>query len=159
MKTLPPFFFVALGSASLVFSQDEKPVDSLEASTSQTTVSALRKIPNGTSPPPAPVKPGFTVPARDVFKTETHQQGGWTITIQQIKPIALPVPEKPVPPPTPGTLAVLSKNPTAAYQGCEAARLRNEVALTDHPAKPKNIVLNHWRTAAPATQQKGEPTR
>ncbi|MEO5712137.1 MAG: hypothetical protein ABIT37_01505 [Luteolibacter sp.] len=294
MKPIPLVFLAVLASATLVFSQGEKPVSFPEASTSPTTARVLGKIQDGTPPPPEPAKPGFAVRSRDILKTETHQQGGRTITVQQIKPIALPEPAKPVAPPDPAapavqeriaeiqsehpeqeflfigatvfrakdatvrslvtlsplgraqpitfwssadfallsgftsfvgsddethslmmawgiseieaisdiptkraldqglttipdlpagkaTFAVLSEKPdpatlasiqslhdlynnqhdqlVTAYQGREAARLRNEAELKAHPPKPKNIVLNHWRTIAPATQQKGEATR
>jgi len=81
-----------------VLSQEEK--------AAPTTARVLGKIPDGTPPPPEPPKPGFIVPTRDILKTETHQQGGRTITIRQIKPIALPEPAKPVPPPDPTTPAI-----------------------------------------------------
>jgi len=73
---------------------------------SPTTARVIGKIPDGSPPPPEPAKPGFIVPTRDILKTVTHQQGGRTITIRQIKPIALPEPAKPIPLPDPTTPAI-----------------------------------------------------
>ena len=48
-------------------------------------------IPDGTSLPPELAKPQFVVPARDVLSSVTRiQPDGSKMTIQQIKPIALP---------------------------------------------------------------------
>jgi hypothetical protein len=69
-----------------------------------TTARILGNIPDGTPPPPAAPKPEFIVPAKDILQTATHQQGGRTITLHQIKPIALP------PPPPPAT-AVAEPDP------------------------------------------------
>ncbi|MEY4245193.1 MAG: hypothetical protein RLZZ245_2778 [Verrucomicrobiota bacterium] len=56
----------------------------------------LGKIPDGSPPPPAPPKPEYRVASEDVIETTTHEQGERTITLQQIKPIALPPPPTPV---------------------------------------------------------------
>ncbi|MEX1048342.1 MAG: hypothetical protein WED15_02355, partial [Akkermansiaceae bacterium] len=64
----------------------------------------LGKIPDGTPPPPAPPKPEFHIPARDILSTATHEQGGRTITIRQIKPIALQPPPIPPAPAKPAAL-------------------------------------------------------
>jgi hypothetical protein len=61
-----------------------------------TSARILGKIPDGTPPPAAPPKPEYHVAAQDVLSTTTQEQGGRTVTIQEIKPIALPPP----PPPT-----------------------------------------------------------
>jgi hypothetical protein len=278
MKPFPLVFLATMASAALIFSQDEK-------TKSPTTARVLGTLPDGTPPAPEPEKPAYVVRARDILNTETHQQGGRTITVRQIKPIALPEPEKPVPPPDPAdsavgervaevqsahpeqeflfigatvfhakdstvrsvvtlsplgngepvtffssadfgllsgfasfvgsdgethslimswgmekietlpdivtkhghdydltkipelpegkaTFAILSKNSTAAtlasvqslhdlynnehdrllaaYEGREKARLQNEAELKAHPTKPKDIVLNFWRTERPA---------
>jgi len=56
----------------------------------------LGNIPDGTPPPPSLPQPQYHVPTQDILDTKAHQQGGRTITIRQIKPIALPSPPAPV---------------------------------------------------------------
>jgi hypothetical protein len=82
-------------AASAVFSQTN---DDVRPDTSSviTTARILGGIPDGTPPPPQPPKPEYHISAQDVLSTTSHQQGGRTITIRKIKPIALPLP------PTPG---------------------------------------------------------
>lgn len=58
----------------------------------------LYKIPDGTPPPPTPPKPVWTVPETDVVTEKTHVEGGRTITVRQIQPIALPDPPAPAAP-------------------------------------------------------------
>ncbi len=58
-------------------------------------------IPDGTPPPPAPVKPGWVVPAEDVVSEKSHAEGGRTIRVRQIQPIALPPPPEPAELPAP----------------------------------------------------------
>lgn len=114
MKPLPFAFLVALVGLAAVRSQDAPVAPTRESATTPdaaspampgttrpilpTTARILGDIPDGTPPPPQPPKPVFIVPARDILATTTHQQGGRTITIRQIKPIALPPPP---PPPAP----------------------------------------------------------
>ena len=43
-----------------------------------------------------------------------------------------------------------------AYQGRERARLQHEAELKANPPKPKDIVLNYWRTETPAAQSAAE---
>jgi hypothetical protein len=43
-------------------------------------------------------KPGFTVKPTDLISSQVHHQGGRTITLSEIKPIALPTRLKPTPP-------------------------------------------------------------
>ena len=87
--------------ATSVHSQVTDAADSNDASvapeTSPTAARIVGNIPDGTPPVVLP-KPGFVVPGKDVLDTTTHQQGGRTITIQRIKPIALPPPPEPAPP-------------------------------------------------------------
>ena len=63
-----------------------------------TAARVLGNIPDGTPPPPAPPKPKLAISNKDVLQTTTHEQGGRTITIRKIKPIALPPPPAPVVP-------------------------------------------------------------
>ena len=78
-----------------------------------TTARIIGNIPDGTPPLPTPPKPAFVVPTQDVLATTTHQQGGRTITIQRIKPIALPPPPEPAQP--------LAQLDDAAFQARVAA--------------------------------------
>lgn len=96
MKTILGTFQVLLAASMLVHAQDESnpPLIELQAAT---TARILGEIPDGTPPPPQPPKPEYRIAERDVLSTVTHQQGGRTITIRQIKPIALPPPPAPAP--------------------------------------------------------------
>jgi hypothetical protein len=104
MKAIPRIILVLLAAATLAHPQDELSSvsgDFEAAPETLTTARILGEIPDGTPPPPAPPKPEYQVAARDVLSTATHEQGGRTITIREIKPIALPPP----PPPAEITLA------------------------------------------------------
>ncbi len=91
---LPLFaILIIAASAAFVTAQDESVATPAAAR-------ILGDIPDGTPPPPAPPKPDFVIPERDILDTKTHEQGGRTITIQQIKPIALPPPPPPAEPTT-----------------------------------------------------------
>jgi len=103
MKTLPVALFVALVGSLLVRSQDVPVAPTRESAVvpvaTPTTARSIGDIPDGTPLPPQPPKPVFVVPARDILATTSQPQGGRTITIQKIKPIALPPPPEPAPPP------------------------------------------------------------
>jgi hypothetical protein len=104
MKPPSRIISLLLAAAAWAQSQDSVRESALERSAtlaSPTAARILGKIPDGTPPPPAPPKPEFHIPARDILSTATHEQGGRTITLRQIKPIALP------PPPTPAQPAAL----------------------------------------------------
>lgn len=91
MKSAPLVFAATLAAAGFIHSQDQSaPV--------VTAACILGDIPDGTPPPAATPQPEFVVPAKDILQTTTHHQGGRTITLRQIKPIALPPP--PAPPAT-----------------------------------------------------------
>ncbi|MEI6656724.1 MAG: hypothetical protein WCP45_18315, partial [Verrucomicrobiota bacterium] len=64
---------------------------------SPATACILGDLPDGTPPPPQPPQPVFSVPSKNILTTTTHQQGGRSITIRRIKPIALPPPPEPAP--------------------------------------------------------------
>jgi hypothetical protein len=87
----------------LVRSQDVPVVETSESAAVPVAIPTaaariIGNIPDGTPPPPQPPKPKFIVPARDILATTTQQQGGRTITLNRIKPIALPPPPEPAPP-------------------------------------------------------------
>ncbi|MEO8614910.1 MAG: hypothetical protein ABI600_07215, partial [Luteolibacter sp.] len=94
-----------IAGTTLLYSQDNGTIpDESVASGVQVSTSAriLGTIPDGTPPPPAEPKPGFIVPKKDIVDTTTQKEGGRTITIREIKPIALPPPPAPVEPSTTG---------------------------------------------------------
>jgi hypothetical protein len=104
MKSSLRIIPVLLASAALAYSQELTSVSGEFEPTSlaePTTARILGEIPDGTPPPPAPPKPEYRIADTDVLQTATHEQGGRTITIREIKPIALPPP----PPPAEITLA------------------------------------------------------
>jgi hypothetical protein len=78
MKVLLLFLF-SVGATHLIFAEE-------------TRAHIPYKIPDGTPPPPAPEKPVWTIPAADVITEKSHVEGGRTITVREIKPIALPPP-------------------------------------------------------------------
>ncbi|MCX6867035.1 MAG: hypothetical protein NTV46_12610, partial [Verrucomicrobia bacterium] len=103
MKPLPLVFVAVMALATSVRSQEEAnaaPSGDATAPPAIPTATAriIGNIPDGTPPPPQPPKPKFIVPARDILATTTQQQGGRTITLNRIKPIALPPPPEPAPP-------------------------------------------------------------
>jgi hypothetical protein len=104
MKTNSLLFLTLFSSVVLVHSQYESTAPNQESSAEQastpvvTAASILGEIPDGTPPPPQLPKPKYHVASRDVLHTATHEQGGRTITIQQIKPIDLPPPPAPMVP-------------------------------------------------------------
>ncbi len=62
-----------------------------------TTARVLGVLADGTPPAPAPSKPQYVAAASDILQTQTHRQGGRDITVQKIKPIALPPPQEAAP--------------------------------------------------------------
>ena len=99
MKPTIRIFSLLIAVASLAHSQDEissVPREPETVVTTPTNARILGEIPDGTPPPPAPPKPEYHIAARDILNTTTHEQGGRTITIRQIKPIDLPPPPAPV---------------------------------------------------------------
>ena len=107
MKPLPLVLVAVMAMVASVRSQDEDAVASGESPTAPvalpTTARILGHIPDGTPPLPQLPKPVFIVPSGDILASTTQQQGGRTITIQKIKPIALPPPPEPAPIPLPAT--------------------------------------------------------
>ena len=99
MKPIPRIISVLLAAATLAHSQEEVssvPIEPATALAPPTTARILGEIPDGTPPLPQPPKPEYQIAARDILSTATHEQGGRTITIRQIKPIDLPPPPAPV---------------------------------------------------------------
>jgi len=99
MKPIPIVFLAMMSAATLTHSQDDPSSVFRESGTAPVTLAAARilnKIPDGTPPPPALPKPEYHIAQKDILSTATHEHGGRTITIRQIKPIALPPPPAPV---------------------------------------------------------------
>ena len=96
MKTTPVGFVAVVAFAAFARSQVTDGFDSREPApvpvAAPGTARILGGLADGTPPPPAPAKPAFVVPAKEVISTKTIQQGGRTITIQRIQPIPLPPP-------------------------------------------------------------------
>lgn len=106
MKLIPRFITILLATTIMAHSQvGDSSVSSESATISDAPIAAriLGNIPDGTPPPIAPPKQKYQVAKQDVLSTATHQQGGRTITMRQIKPINLPQPPAPVLP-APGKL-------------------------------------------------------
>ena len=67
------------------------------AAVSASAARIIGAIPDGTPPPPQAPKPQFVARGTDILDSKVREQGGRTITIQEIKPIALPQPPMPQP--------------------------------------------------------------
>jgi hypothetical protein len=99
MKLIPRIIPALLAAATLANSQVESNLLPSESEAPPVTLSPARilgEVPDGTPPPPTPPKPEYRISEKDILSTTTHEQGGRTITIRQIKPIALPPPPAPV---------------------------------------------------------------
>jgi hypothetical protein len=110
MKTIPLVFVAVMAITASVRSQDVPIAESPESVATPTAARIIGTIPDGTPPPPAPPKPEFIVPAKEILSTATHEQGGRTITIHEIKPIDLP------PPPAPPSVSKISTSDEAAFR-------------------------------------------
>ena len=115
-----------------------------------TTARILGDLPDCTPPPSDPAKPAFIVPAKDILETESLQQGGRTITLQEIKPIQLP---PPVTVPAPLDL----NNPTVQARIAEhrANQPQNECirlgACVYHSKdSPPRTLVTYWTAAGEA---------
>ena len=86
---------VIIGSFSVSFAAEEYQSSAKPLSVEATPARILGKIADGTPPPPEPPKPKFIIPAKDVLESKSIQQGGRTITVRKINPIALPPAQKP----------------------------------------------------------------
>lgn len=130
MKLKPFVFLVYLVSSA-----------SLNAQETATPTRILGNIPDGTPPPPAPPEPPFIVAQRDIVSTTSHPQDGRTITVRQIKPIALPVPPKEVP-----STAVIAPAIQAQVNEYSASHPRNETFFLEgtvyrsKSAPPRSLV-------------------
>ena len=138
MKTTPLVFLATLAIAGLAHSEDKIASESSVAATTPTTARILGTIPDGTPPPPEAPKPEYKVAPTDILQTTTLREGGRNITIQQIKPIALP------PPPQPAEIAA-APSPEFLQR------------LTEfRAAHPRSAIFN---LGATIYQSKGQPTR
>ena len=90
------FIFTLSASISFVHAQNESGAGVSPAGPSTTAARIIGPIRDGTPPPPQPPKPEYHIASRDVLSTKTHQQGGRTITVREIKPINLPQPPAPI---------------------------------------------------------------
>ncbi len=95
MKTTPLVFLATLAIAGLAHSEDKIASESSVAAAISTTARILGTIPDGTPPAPEAPKPEYRVAPTDILQTTTLREGGRNITLQQIKPIALPPPPQP----------------------------------------------------------------
>ena len=100
MKPSPLIFFTALSCISAAFSQGDfhGEITAPQAAPAPTFARIIGDLPDGTPPPPEAAKPAFLVASKDILATEIHQQGGRTITVREITPIALPSPPMAEPP-------------------------------------------------------------
>jgi hypothetical protein len=96
MKTTPFVFLANLAIAGMAHSEDKTAFASSVPATIPTTARILGTIPDGTPPPPSEPMPEYKVAPNDILQTTTLREGGRNVTLQQIKPIALPPPPQAV---------------------------------------------------------------
>lgn len=89
MKSAPSLILIFIAVCVPARSQDGLATVSTD-SNSFSSARILGAIPDGTPPPAEAPKPQYKVAKADILKVATHEQGGRTISIRQIKPIALP---------------------------------------------------------------------
>ena len=138
MKITSLVFLATLAIAGLAHSEDKIASESSVAATIPTTARILGTIPDGTPPAPEAPKPEYQIAPTDILQTTTQREGGRNITLQQIKPIALP------PPPQPAD--------TAASPSPEFLQRLSEFRA----AHPRSAIFN---LGATIYQSKGKPTR
>ena len=109
-----------------------------------TSARILGDLPDGTPPSPEPPKPEFIVAAKDILESKTHQQGGRKITVQRIRPIALPEPLKREPTITPASPGIaerieefIEENPDAGFLFVGASVYRSKDS-------PPRTFVNLW---------------
>ena len=95
MKITSLVFLATLAIAGLAHSEDKIASESSVAAAISTTARILGTIPDGTPPAPEAPKPEYQIAPTDILQTTTQREGGRNITLQQIKPIALPPPPQP----------------------------------------------------------------
>jgi hypothetical protein len=95
MNTKPLLFSTFLTTTAFVHSQNESGASVPPLGPSSTAARIIGPIPDGTPPSPEPPKLEYHIATRDILTAKTHQQGGRTITVREIKPIALPQPPAP----------------------------------------------------------------
>ena len=86
---------IAASVRAQVVNTTDSPEFAVAPLASPATACILGDLPDGTPPPPQPPQPVFNVAAKDILSTTTHQQGGRSIIIRRINPIALPPPPEP----------------------------------------------------------------
>ncbi len=138
MKTTPLVLLATLAISGMAHSEDKIALESSVVATIPTTARILGTIPDGTPSATEAPRPEYKVAPADILQTTTLREGGRNITIQQIKPIALP--------PAPQT-AELAAAPSPEF----LQRLTEFRA-----AHPRSAIFN---LGATIYQSKGQPTR
>ena len=140
MKKIPlRVLLTTLAGLVAVHSQDASSAMARQPAVPATPARIIGNIPDGTPPPPQAPKPEFVARGTDILVSKVHQQGGRTITIQEINDLYN---------------AEFWRLKTAR-EGRERARLQHEADLKAHPPQPKNIVVNFWTTDTPAPANRG----
>ena len=91
MRSLPRILALSLLAAIATHAQE------ISQDETQPTSGArlLGPLADGTPPPPAPPKPPYKARRSDVLESKTVNEGGRRVTIQRVRPIALPQPPAP----------------------------------------------------------------
>lgn len=141
MKTTPLVLLATLAAAGFALSQEKVSPDLTESTT--TTARILDSIPDGTPPAPEAPKPEYKPAPSDILHTTTHQQDGRTITLQQIKPIALPPPPQAAEPAEPSP-ALLQR--IAEYRAAHPRSAMMHLGATVYRSKerPARTLVQLW---------------
>ncbi len=137
MKQIPFLLLAAISVGPLRSQEVDRPIPPAPAPPSEPGARILGKLPDGTPPPPQLPKPGFVAPAEKILSTNTFQEGGRTITVHEIAPIALP------PPPE----VIVPAEPSPEFRQ-RLAELR--------ASQPK---VHHLSISATVYREKDKPTR
>ena len=111
------------------------------------TARIIGTIPDGTPPPAQAPKPQFVARATDILDSKVYEQGGRTITVHEIKPIALPPP--PMPQPESRTAQIDNaafKQRLADYRAAhpQSAVLSLGATVYRSQASPPRTLVQYW---------------
>jgi hypothetical protein len=132
------------GGLLQAFAVEEQPATAAPAA-APSPARILGKIADGTPPPPEPPKPKFIIPAKDVLESKSIQQGGRTITVRKINPIALPPPPSPVEPLSPEARAAFRER-VAQYRASHPRTKMTFLSATVFRSKdfPPRTLVRCW---------------
>jgi hypothetical protein len=135
IRYFPTIFLALLSGGSMSYAEPPAPI---------TTAHVIGEIPDG-RPSPELKLPEFVVPAQDILSSKTYFRDGQKITMQQIKPIALPPPVTVVAVPVNEDPAVL-ESPIAAEENHSSGELLciGATVFKSLDGTPPRSLVNFW---------------